>query len=129
MRKDQESLHVKCEDFKLPNGRLIGQDFRVEYGNCGHKTGRDDSPKGIKTLGYRIHNQPLALQLSIQPINSKGKPSLSHSLNVPERFWIGTALNILLDKLDSENHLPCYLGLDPLLDELIRLRLEKDGKD
>jgi hypothetical protein len=73
-----------------------------------------------ETKGYSVRVWPDDCKLTtITPILTKEDPSFGCHINIPEQYWVGHALDILIDKIHERGKLPTYMGLDPLLDAFI----------
>jgi hypothetical protein len=78
----------------------------------------------FKTSGYTVYKSTNSNEVELNAITSKGDISNSARINIPEEAWVGTALDKVLDALQKRKDLPAFIGLSPLLDQMIERRLK-----
>jgi hypothetical protein len=79
----------------------------------------------VETCGYMVSVWPTDLLATITPVLTKSGPELGCHINVPQKYWVGHALDTLIDKLHERGKLPTYMGLDPLLDAFINEKFKE----
>ena len=103
----------------MPQGDLYKYAIRFQPATLSH--GRNGY---FNTTGYTVYISSSNNEVELNAITSRGDVSNSARINMPEEAWVGTALDKVLDALQKRRDLPAFIGLSPLLDQMIERRLK-----